>query len=555
MTGESYEKVEQSAPAGSPPVQTSGRFRISLAQLKFWQGAFGHLGLSEAQRFLLLALLIGIFSGLLVVLFHIAIDFISWTTLGALAGRFHLVRLLTPAIGAIGAVLIVRKVFPRAKGSGVNQTKIAIYSSDGYVPGGTIFGKFLACAVSIGSGNSLGPEDPSLQMGAGVASWLGRLFHLPRNSMRLIAPVGAAAGIAAAFNTPITGVLFVMEEVLADWSATAVGSIVLAAVSAVVTMRAFLGNQPLFEVPEFRLASASELLIYAGIGVVGGALSAAFITLIERVKKQLAEFGHWRHWVLPAAAGFLTGVVGLWFPEVMGAGYEAINSALHGQFLWPVLIYLALAKLVVTLFAFTAETPGGMFAPALFIGGMMGGGVGGLAHRIWPHAAAPAEAYLLVGMGTFFAGVFRAPITSIFMVFEVSASYVIILPVMISNITSYLISRRLQHTAFFKMLAQLEGVNLPSAEEKRSFQPLRVEDAMETRSAYTRLAGAAQLYPDEPLDAALRVLSTEQQIEVVSRLHPHEVLGTLTLHDVHRAYGLNDDHPEKPGASATDNGH
>ena len=141
------------------------------------------------------------------------------------------------------------KVFPRAKGSGINQTKAAIYTSNGYVPSSTIIGKFIACAISIGTGNSLGPEDPSLQMGAGVASRLGRLFQLERSTMRLIAPVGAAAGIAAAFNTPITGVLFVMEEVLADWSATTVGSIVLAAVSAVVTMRAFLGNEPLFRIP------------------------------------------------------------------------------------------------------------------------------------------------------------------------------------------------------------------------------------------------------------------------------------------------------------------
>ncbi len=519
-------------------VPAGGRFRVPLSQLKYWYGAFGHLGLSEAQRFLLLALLIGIFSGLLVVLFHISIDVISWTSLGALAGRFHLVRLLTPAVGAIFAVLLVRHVFPRAKGSGVNQTKIAIYSSDGYVSSSTIFGKFLACAISIGTGNSLGPEDPSLQMGAGVASWLGRLFNLPRNSMRLIAPVGAAAGIAAAFNTPITGVLFVMEEVLADWSATAVGSIVLAAVSAVVTMRAFLGNQPLFQVPQFELTSASELLIYAAIGVIGGALSALFIGLIEYLKRRMERLPHSRHYYLPMAAGFLTGVVGLWFPEVMGAGYDALNSALHGQFIWQVLIYLALAKVVVTLFAFLAETPGGMFAPALFIGGMLGGGLGGLAHRVWPLGAAPAEAYLLVGMGTFFAGVFRAPITSIFMVFELSASYVIILPVMISNTTSYLLSRRLHATPFFKMLAQLEGVNLPSAEEKRNFQPLLVEDAMQPAAAKSDALTGAVLYPDEPLDAALRLLSVEPRIEIVSRLRPDEVLGTLTLEDVHRAYGI-----------------
>jgi CIC family chloride channel protein len=511
---------------------------ILLSLRKLWPGSLAQVRLSETQRFLLLALFIGTFAGLLVVLFHMTIDVLSWSSLGALAGRFRFVRLLSPAIGAVLAVVVVRKLFPRARGSGVNQTKIAIYTSNGYVSSSTIVGKFLACAISIGSGNSLGPEDPSLQMGAGVASLLGRLFRLPRDIMRMIAPVGAAAGIAAAFNTPISGVLFVMEEVLADWSATAVGSIVLSAVSAVVTMRAFLGNAPLFRIPNFELAHASELLIYAGIGVVGGALSALFIRIIEIMKQRIDHYPRWRVYVFPPAAGFLTGVVGLWFPEVMGAGYDAINSALHGQFTWPLLLYIGLAKLLVTLLAFTAETPGGMFAPALFIGGMIGGALGGLAHRFWPYGAANAEAYLLVGMGTFFAGVFRAPITSIFMVFEASASYVIILPVMIANTTAYLLSRRLHPLPFFKMLAELEGVNLPTAEEKRTFQPLRVEDAMDAVSPATPPEPGIRMYPDEPLDAALRLLSVQPRIQVVSRLRPDEVLGTVTLDDVKKAYGF-----------------
>jgi chloride channel protein, CIC family len=506
-----------------------------------WNGRLPHwparLGISETQRFLLLALLIGIFAGLLVVLFHISIDFVSWTTLGALSGRFRFARLLSPAVGALGALFLVKKIFPKAQGSGVNQTKAAIYTSNGYVPSSTIVGKFLACALAIGTGNSLGPEDPSLQMGAGVASRLGRLFQLSRQNMRLIAPVGAAAGIAAAFNTPITGVLFVMEEVLADWSATTVGSILLAAVSAVVTMRLFLGNEPLFRIPAFELTHASELLVYWGIGVVGGVLSASFIVLIERSKRRLEHLPPWTVYILPAAGGFLTGFVGLWFPEVMGAGYDAINSALHGQFTWQVLIYLALAKLLVTLLCFSAGTPGGMFAPALFIGGMLGGGFGGLAHRWWPYPAASAEAYMLVGMGTFFAGVFRAPITSIFMVFEVSASYVIILPVMIANTTAYLLSRKLHETPFFKMLAEIEGVNLPSAEEKRNFQPLRVEDAMQPIASPMAVEPGMRLFPDEPVDAALRLLAVRPRIQVVSRL-TSEVLGTLTLDDVHRAYGI-----------------
>ena len=222
----------------------------------------------------------------------------------------------------------------------------------------------------------------------------------------------------------------------------------------------------------------------------------------------------------------------------MGAGYEAINSALHGQFTWEVLLYIGLAKLLVTLLCFSAETPGGMFAPALFIGGMLGGALGGLAHHYSPYGAASEEAYILVGMGTFFAGVFRAPITSVFMVFETSASYVIILPVMIANITAYLISRRLHPVPFFKMLAQLEGVNLPTAEEKRTFQPLRVEDALATAKSSKDLPSSVTLFPDEPLDAAMRLLALQPAIRVVSRLRPEQILGVLTLEDVHRAYGL-----------------
>jgi hypothetical protein len=182
-----------------------------------------------------------------------------------------------------------------------------------------------------------------------------------------------------------------------------------------------------------------------------------------------------------------------------------------------------------------------MFAPALFIGAMIGGALGGLAHHYSPYGAASQEAYILVGMGTFFAGVFRAPITSIFMAFETSASYVIILPVMIANITSYLLSRRLHPVPFFKMLAQLEGVNLPTAEEKRTFQPLRVEDALLTAQPHPDLFhGGLSIFPDEPLDAALRILAAQPGVRVVSRLHPKQVLGVLTLGDVHRAYGIVD---------------
>ncbi|MCL5746625.1 MAG: chloride channel protein [Acidobacteria bacterium] len=551
------------------------------------------LTISETQRFLILSIFIGIFAGLMVVCFHIAIEFISWYSLGSFTGRYNLVRLIAPAVGGLVAAFLVLRVFRAAQGSGVNQTKAALYIYDGHVPFSTVLGKFLACSTAIGSGNSLGPEDPALQMGAGVASLLGRIFHLPRENMRLIAPVGAAAGIAAAFNTPITGVLFVMEEVVAGWSAAVVGSIVLAAVSAVVVVRWFLGNEPLFRVPHLEYVAPSDLIVYAAIGIAGGLLSALFIHLVERLHERVEHLPSWTKYARPVAAGLVVGIVGLWFPEVMGAGYGTIDNALHNRFLWDTLLALGLLKMMVTLFCFSAGTPGGMFAPTLFTGAMVGGGLGALALRYWPFPGGSTEAYVLVGMGTFFAGVFRAPMTSIFMVFEVSASYVIILPVMIANTVAYFISRSLHPVPFFTMLARQEGVDLPSAEERRTTAILRVEDAMQSPEivpsggttvadalayvqklgqewslvsreykgwSYIRLpeleaaveAGkqeqtlrnvfplplAPRIYPDLALDTALRLLGSCPILPVTNRAHPDQLVGSLTLEDVHKAYGI-----------------
>jgi CIC family chloride channel protein len=494
--------------------------------------------LSEGQRFLLLAILIGIFSGLMVVCFHITIDLIGWYSLGALSGRYRFGRLISSSLGAVVATFLATRVFPAARGSGVNQTKAALYISDGHVPFSTVAGKFIACSIAIGSGNSLGPEDPSLQMGAGVASLLGRVFALGRKNMRLIAPVGAAAGIAAAFNTPITGVLFVMEEVVAAWNASVVGSTVLAAVSAVVVVRWFLGNQPLFRVPAFQFQHPSELAIYAAMGVGGGLLSAGFIKLIEFLHVRMERLPHRTELLRALAGGICVGVAGLWLPEVMGAGYDAIDSALHGRFVWQLLLILAGVKLLVTLLCFITGVPGGMFAPTLFVGAMLGGGLGGLARHYWGQPIGPINAYVLVGMGTFFSGVFRAPMTSIFMVFETSASYVIILPVMVANTIAYFISRSLHPVPFFTMLARQEGVDLPSAEEFRTVEVLRVEDAMQPVPEGADLTGAPRIYPDVPLDAAMRMLAGSPLLQVTSRSDRNTPIAVLSLQDVFRAYGL-----------------
>ena len=546
--------------------------------------------LGETQRFLLLSMLIGILAGTVVVCFHLAIEYVGWLTIHTLEPSPWWRRVLWPAVGAGASWALVRWGFPAARGGGVNATKAAVLVSDGYVPPTSVAGKFLGSALAIGSGNPMGPEDPALQMGAGIASVLGRVFRLSREHLRMIAPVGAAAGIGAAFNTPITAVLFVMEEVVAGWNAGVLGSIVLSAVSAVVVSRWYLGDDPLFAVPEFGITHPSELVVYAAIGVVGGVLAATFAQGSWRLRARALASRPAMAPVLPVLAGLLVGAVGFWWPEVLGAGYQAIDGALHGRFPWETLLLLGVLKMATASACFSAGVPGGMFAPTLFIGATIGGGVGALAELVWPFANSPDGAYVLVGMGTLFAGLFRSPMTSIFMIFEVSGSYVIILPVMIANTIAYLISRRLQHESLLEVVARQDGLQLPSAEALRESPPLTVEAAMSTttrtleatlslpdaveqmtrgglahavvrtpgqgwglvRRDALAAVGAAEgtlgetdlvepvlrTYPDASLDSALHLLSRSPLLLVSSRANPHEVLATLTLEDVLGAYGV-----------------
>jgi CIC family chloride channel protein len=465
----------------------------------------------EERLFLLLAIIIGIFSGLSVVCFRVAIEWTQFALLGPSPQPSPIRLLLVPAIAGLGVALAVIYAFPRARGSGVNQTKAAVYVSNGYIPFNTVIGKFLTCALAIGSGQSLGPEDPSLQMGAGIASAIGRALRLSQRKIRLIAPVGAAAGLAAAFNAPISAVIFVIEEVIGTWSAGVLGAIVLAAVSSVITMRWFLGPAPMFRVPPIHIAHPAEYLAYGVLGVVGGATSLLFLKWLAYVRPRAHAWPRWTHYIQPAAAGLVIGVIGIRLPQVMGAGYPIIDQALHAQFAWRLLFVLALVKLFATGLSFISGTPGGMFAPTLFIGAMLGGAVGGVEHHFFPSLTGTIGTFALVGMGTFFAGFLRAPITSIFMVIEVSGNYAAALPVMASSLIAYLISRRYQKTPLFDLLSRQDGLILPSLEERREQVAIAIEDAM-------RPADVILVRPDETVANLARRAAEKKDVPVLIRV-------------------------------------
>jgi CIC family chloride channel protein len=434
----------------------------------------------EERLFLLLAIFIGVISGLLVVSFRMAIEWLSVLLQGSAPAPHQLRLILAPAAAGVVIALLTRFVFPQVRGSGVNQTKAAFYIHDGYISFRTTIGKFLLSALAIGSGHSLGPEDPSLQIGAGVASLISRRVGLSRERLRMFAPIGAAAGLAAAFNAPISAILFVIEEVIGQWSAGVLGSIVLAAISSVVVARWFWGAQPMFRIPSVNLRDPRELMAYAVLGLVGGVASLLFAKALEYLRPLLHNQPAWFQLMQPALAGLLVGGIGYFgLPQVMGSGYGAIDQAMHAQFAFKILLLLALFKIIATTLSFSSGTPGGMFAPALFIGAMLGASVGSFEKLFFPHLTGSIGSYALVGMGVLFAAFLRAPLTSVFMVLELSGNYSIIVPVILANIIAYLISRSLQPVPIFELITLQDGLNLPSMEEEREEGELHFEDAMQ----------------------------------------------------------------------------
>ena len=550
----------------------------------------------EERFFLILSVFIGVFSGLAVVCFRFAIEWCRIYLLGSGTELSTSRLFLAPALAGLVIAVLAIHFFPLARGSGVNQTKAALYIFNGYMPFRTAIGKFITSALAIGAGFSLGPEDPSLQIGACIASAVGQRMRLSRDRMRLIAPVGAAAGLAAAFNAPISAVLFVIEEVIGRWTAGILGSVVLSAISSVVVMRWFLGSESLFRIPPVELKRPSELIAYAILGIVGGVASVIFSAGITYFRPKCKGMAPWTQYLQPAAAGVLIGLIGyLGAPQVMGAGYEYMDEAIHGHFTWQFLAILAGLKILATLLSFVSGTPGGMFAPTLFIGAMLGAAVGGAEHAILPHLTFSPGTYALVGMGVLFAGFLRAPMTSVFMVLEVSGNYSIIVPVIVANTFAYVISRALQPIPIFDALTRQDGLELPSMEEQREENILRVEDAMqpptapvidgsETAEAATEVFERTQkdvvlvrlgpgwsnisrdevatlikegkggepigmtlenrvipaLHPDHPLDMSLRYVDRWQMVPVVNRANLRELEGVITERDVlerYRAFG------------------
>jgi chloride channel protein, CIC family len=481
----------------------------------------------EEQVFLVLTLLIGALLGIVVVAFILLTERSGARLYPAGAAAWR--RLLVPVAGSAVMGYLLHRFFPDARGSGIPQTKAALYARGGRISLGTVVGKFFCTSATLASGIPLGREGPAVQVGAGIASVLGRKLGLSPERVKALVPVGAAAAVAAAFNTPLAAVLFALEEVVGDLHAPVLGSVVLASATSWAMLRLLLGNEPLFQVPQYQLVHPGEFGIYAVLGVAGGLVSVAFTKLLLWMRARFLRFPKKTVWFQPVAGGLTVGIMGWFVPQLLGVGYKHVGEVLNGRMALRLMILLLVVKLVAVATSYASGNAGGIFGPSLFLGAMLGGIVGTAAQHLLPGYAGPPGAYALVGMGTAFAGIIRAPMTSVVMIFEITRDYAVIVPLMISNLVSFFISARFQKQPIYEVLAQQDGIHLPSVETRQQLEQRQVIHAM--RQATEVLS--AEMTVQEALEK-----SKSSKLHAWPVCDERGAIGVLRLQDLER--GIND---------------
>ncbi|HUM07139.1 MAG TPA: chloride channel protein [Terriglobales bacterium] len=427
---------------------------------------------TERQRLLALTVISGGLCGLTAVAFHQGIGKAETVLINrammAAGHNWIAWTILTPAIGGLLVGLALHYWVPGAVGSGIPQVKAAYALRAGFVPMGDAVGKFFLGILQVGTGASLGREGPTVQICAGISGWLARRASLSRQNQRRMASVGVAAGIAAAFNAPIAAVTFTLEEIIGDLDQTMLSGVIVAAAIAAAVERSILGKHPVFDIRRsYDMGPASSLLGYAILGVLAAVVSVAFTDSLLGLRAWFKRFSVVPKWVHPAIGGAMTGVmvvIGLWWLRldgINGGGYHTLALALAGSLPLKVLIGLCVLKLASTVCSYSSGGVGGIFAPGLFMGGMLGGAVGYLDVAVLHHSTDVIGAFALVGMGATFAGIIRAPITSVLIIFEMTGSYDLILPLMIANMSAYALARHWRHASVYEALLAQDGVVLP----------------------------------------------------------------------------------------------
>jgi CIC family chloride channel protein len=427
---------------------------------------------NERQRLLAVTILAGGLCGLAAVAFHLSIawaEALFINRANAAPGHSWIWwTILTPALGGLFAGLGLTYFAPAAAGSGIPQVKVAFALHSGLVTVRETIGKFVLCAAQIGSGASLGLEGPTVQICAGVSSLLARAARLSPQNCRRMTSVGMAAGIAAAFNAPIAAITFTLEELIGDLDQTMLSGVIVAAALAAVVEHSILGSTPVFHVQRtYTLGNASSLVWYALLGLLAAIVSVAFTDSLLWLRARFKRLTAVPRWIHPAIGGLATGSMAalalylFHLNGIAGDPYKTLTLALTGTM--PVIFMAAFCvlKLAATVSSYSSGGSGGIFAPALFMGAMLGGSVGYLDVTVFHHSTDAIGAFAVVGMGAVFAGIVRAPMTSILIVFEMTGGYGLVLPLMIANMSAFALARYWRNIPVYEALLAQDGIELP----------------------------------------------------------------------------------------------
>jgi len=458
----------------------------SLRLLSQW---LDRQAMSESAIIMLTALVVGLGAGLGAVVFRwliAGVQSLAFSELGGLLepiAPFHL--LIIPALGgAIFGPLIYR--FAReAKGHGVPEVMEAVALRGGRIRPRVAIIKSVASAICIGTGGSVGREGPIAQIGSALGSTIGQWLNLSDERIRNLVACGAAGGIAATFNAPIAGAVFALEVILGQLHVTYFGAVVISAVTADVVTHFFTKDVRAFTVPQYALVSPWELAFYTILGILAAVGAVAFTRLLYFTEDRWDGL-HIPEYVKPVFGGLLVGVIGILsfktngFPRVFGVGYESITDVLSGQLAIQVVLGLFLLKLLATVMTLGSGGSGGIFAPALYMGAMLGFLFGHAAHQVFPSITGPAGAYAMVGMAAFFGGAAHAPVTAILILFEMTGDYDIILPLMLATVVSTLISRLLSRESIYTLKLTRRGIHLEQGQDVDVMQGVDVREAMTT---------------------------------------------------------------------------
>ena len=442
---------------------------------------FRRYSLSDQTFLIIIAAIVGFLGGLGSIFFEKLIklgEYFFFEIVPHIVGNPHWLVILIPAFGAVFLAPLIYFFPVEAKSDGVPATMEAVALKGGIIKVRTFCTRMLASAITLGSGGSAGKEGPIIQIGASIGSAVGQFFKVSGARMRVLVGCGAAAGLAAIFNAPIAGVLFSLEVVLGEFSVHSFTPIVISSVVGTAVSRAWLMEGAALKLPPYTLFSYWEIGFYALLGIASGVVSVCFTKALHGIEKLSHRRGPLKtHWQ-PIIGGLVVGMIGFFFPQILGCGYSPIVQAIEGNFLWNILLALLVLKIIATAFTLGTGGSGGILYPCLFMGAMLGGIMGFAFNALAPGIAPSAGGYALVGMGAVLGAAVQAPLAAIMMGFELTGSYAVILPLMTACVLATMVHRRLMSHSIYTQSLVDRGIDISAAREMGVLTSLTVADVM-----------------------------------------------------------------------------